>query len=227
MNKSNRIFFCVVSRHWPWLDVVLPLCACFFPFVQSFVVRLAFVFHYFFVYCLHYTSGMRDSVVQLGESILSLSFSPQARLPRSEWPLCLEKGDTLEFKMPQRVYIEQFVFKLSCFCGWKKKSILVYSWTECGLVLHLSVHVGRLWLTLIVFATSRSLSCICFCFPSLLYLFAPLFANYDFAVFPDAFPLYNIRQRKETQKEKKKSFGLFFTVVSLLYNNIVRIFLEF
>lgn len=126
MNKSNRIFFCVVSRHWPWLDVVLPLCACFFPFVQSFVVRLAFVFHYFFAYCLHYTSGMRDSVVQLGESILSLSFSPQARLPRSEWPLCLEKGDTLEFKMPQRVYIEQFVFKLSCFCGWKKKNPFWY-----------------------------------------------------------------------------------------------------
>lgn len=41
MNKSNRIFFYVISRRWPWLDVVLPLCACFFPFVQSFVVRLA------------------------------------------------------------------------------------------------------------------------------------------------------------------------------------------
>lgn len=202
MNKSNRIFFCVVSRHWPWLDVVLPICACFL-LCSVFCRKTCFVFLYFFVYCLHYTSATRGSVVQPGESTLSWSFSPQARLPRSEPPFCWEKGDALQLKTPQRVYIGEFVFKLSCYCCWKKKSILVHSRTECGLVFHLSVHVGRLWLTLIVLATSCSFSCICFCFPFLLYLFAPLFANYDFAVFPDAFPLYNIRQRKENSKGKK------------------------
>lgn len=64
-----------------------------------------------------------------------------------------------------------------------------------------------------------------FYFLFFLYFFAPLFAKLDFAVFPDAFPCI-IYEKKENQKEKK-TFGLFFIVVSLLYNNTVRIFLEF
>lgn len=74
-----------------------------FPFVHSFVVRLAFVFHCFFVYCLHYTSGMRDSVVQLGESLLSWSFSPflkQSCHVRNNHSAQNKKGDTLELKEP-------------------------------------------------------------------------------------------------------------------------------
>lgn len=59
----------------------------------------------------------------------------------------------------------------------------------------------------------------------LLYCFAPLFAKLHFAVFPDVFPC--IIYEKKKIKRKKKTFGLFFTVVSLLYNNTVRIFLEF
>lgn len=59
----------------------------------------------------------------------------------------------------------------------------------------------------------------------LLCFFAPLFAKLDLAVLPDAFPCI-IYDKKD--KRKKKTFGLFFTVViSLLYNNTVRIFLEF
>lgn len=174
-----------------------------FPFVDSFVVRLALYsiislrivfiipqewgilwYNWVRVYCHCHFHLKRGCHVQNDHSDQKRKIRKNSRCRR-------------EFTL------KNLSLQWSCFCGWKKKSILVYSWTECGLVLHLSVHVGRLWLTLIVFATSCSLSCICFCFPSLLYLFAPLFANYDFAVFPDAFPLYNIRQRKETQKEKK------------------------
>lgn len=50
----------------------------------------------------------------------------------------------------------------------------------------------------------------------------------DFAVCPDAFPHKKYMKRiKKKKKKKKTTFGLFFTVVSLLYNNIVRTFLEF
>lgn len=44
----------------------------FFPFCSVFGRKTCFVFHYFFVYRLHHTSGRRDSVVQLGESVLSI-----------------------------------------------------------------------------------------------------------------------------------------------------------
>lgn len=53
--------------------------------------------------------------------------------------------------------------------------------------------------------------------------FAPLLDMLDFAVCPDAFPHKKYMKRIK----KKQTFGLFFTVVSLLYNNIVRTFLEF
>lgn len=209
MNKSNRIFFCVVSRHWPRLDAVLPLCACFFspPFCSVFCPKTWFVFHYFFVYCLHYTSGMRDSVVQLAIVIVIFTFSKAATFRMT---ILLRKGRSLEFEMPQRVYIEEFVFKWSCFCGWKKKKINVgvfldWMWpcssSQCSRRQTL-IDFDRVHYFLLSFLHL-------FCIPSLLYLFAPLFANYDFAVFPDAFPLYNIRQRKDSQKEKKNHLAYF------------------
>lgn len=64
-----------------------------------------------------------------------------------------------------------------------------------------------------------------FNFPFFLYFFAPLFAKLNFAVSPDAFPCIIYEKKKKIKR--KKTFGLFFTVVSLLYNNTVRIFLEF
>lgn len=53
---------------------------------------------------------------------------------------------------------------------------------------------------------------------------ASLFAILDHAVLPNAFPRIIYEDEKI---EKKTTFGLFFTVVSLLYNDIVRKFLEF
>lgn len=168
------------------------------------------------------------------ERIVYHYFHLKTRLPHSERPFCSEKGDTLELKdATKRVYIKEFVIEVFFWgggYGWKKKKrnhffvcvFLDWMWpcssSQCSC-----------WQTLIeaiMYATSCSLSCICFCFPFLLYFVAPLFAKYDFAVFPDAFPCI-IYDKEKKLKRKKKSFGLFFTVVSLLYNNIVRIFLEF
>lgn len=205
MNKSNRIFFYVISRRWPWLDVVLPLCACFFPFVQSFVVRLAL--YSIISLCIVFIIPQEWGI--LWYNWVRVYCHCHFHLKQGCHVQNDHSAQKREIRCRREFTLNILSLNYHVFVVEKKKSILVYSWTECGLVLHLSVHVGRLWLTLIVFATSCSLSCICFCFPSLLYLFAPLFANYDFAVFPDAFPLYNIRQRKETQKEKKNHLAYF------------------
>jgi len=60
-----------------------------------------------------------------------------------------------------------------------------------------------------MYVTSSSISFIFLRKKFFLYFFAPLFAKLDFAVFPDAFPLYNIWQKKENQKEKKKHLAYF------------------
>lgn len=114
---------------------------------------------------------------------------------------------------------------------WRKKNLNRFCvfWLNVALFfISVFMRLYSCWHTLIesiMFATSCSLSFIFFNFLFFLYFFAPLFAKLDFAVFPDAFPCI-IYDKKENQKEKK-TFGLFFTVVSLLYNNTVRIFLEF
>lgn len=82
----------------------------------------------------------------------------------------------------------------------------------CGLVLHFSVNQLK---QNCCYDVGVNIShCLAF-FSSELVVF---FAMLDFAECPEAF-LHKI--------ERKKTFGLFFTVASLLYNNLVRKFLEF
>lgn len=167
-------------------------------FCSVFCRKTCFVFHCFLVYCHHYTSGMRDSVLQLGESILPWSFSLYARLPRSEEPLCSEK---------QGRYVGGEGATLTVYIGGEFWCILGLNVALFFISVFMSADFDWLWSCSLLPA---SFSCICFRFPSPLYLFAPLFANYDFAVFPDAFPLYNIRQKKKIAKRKKKIIWLIF-----------------
>lgn len=150
MNKSNRIFF-YISRHRSWLDVALPICACFtfFSFCSVVGRKTCFVFHYFFVYRLHHTSGKRDSVVQLGESVLSIIIFTSNKAATFRVTILFRKGRYIRIKRcHKRVYIKEFVIQVFLWLKKKETIFFVYSWTECGLVLHLSVHVGRLWLRL-------------------------------------------------------------------------------
>lgn len=94
----------------------------------------------------------------------------------------------------------------------------------CGLVIHFSIWRvcvvagwgwSRFWHLFVACPVFFSLFIFCFFFCS----FAPLLDMLDFAVCPDAFPHKTYMKRIKKKNETKKTFGLFFTVVSLLYNN--------
>lgn len=85
----------------------------FFPFVQSLVVRLAL--YSIISLCIVFIIPQEGGILWYNwvrAYCLSL-FSPQTRLPHSEWPFCSEKGDTLELKdATKRVYIKEFVIEV-------------------------------------------------------------------------------------------------------------------
>ena len=84
--------------------------------------------------------------------------------------------------------------------------MFLYSLTECGLVLHFSIHEFVFMLADVDRGYNVRHSCSFFIFCS---SFAPLFAKLDFAVFPDAFPCI-IYEKKKKIKKKKKNIWLIF-----------------